>query len=375
MKFFQIKQIISVGYGDLFGTIISGIFWFVIAKMMSPENFGELNYFVSIATISGLFSTFSTLNTTTVFSAKKIPITSTLLLISIISGFLFSLILFIIYNRLDIGFLALGYTINFIISGYLLGQKKFKKYSNLILIQKCLVLFLGLTFYLLLGDKAIIFSLAATYIPFIGMSYLIFKNEKINFKLIKKKFSFITENYISQLIGGLSGQVDKLVIFPIFGTPILGNYSLSLIIIGLLMILPNMIFRYVLPHDASNEKLKNEKLFLIIISIILSIISAILLPKILPIFFPQFTTIVEIIPIISLSMIPQAISSIFESRLLSLEKSRSILFTNIFVLISFIITIILLGSLFGLMGIAYSLLFTVSIRSISLYSFLKKIKA
>ena len=73
---------------------------------------------------------------------------------------------------------------------------------------------------------------------------------------------FIIPQYFQTLSGSLSGSLDKLIIAPLFGFTLLGNYSLGLQVYALLTLLPAVVVKYIIPQDSSgieNKKLKSNK--------------------------------------------------------------------------------------------------------------------
>ena len=70
---------------------------------------------------------------------------------------------------------------------------------------------------------------------------------KINLKLVKEKIGFITNNYFAFLLSGaIGGQVDKIIVAPLLGFAILGNYSLALQVINIMMIMPSIFYKYLI---------------------------------------------------------------------------------------------------------------------------------
>ena len=92
----------------------------------------------------------------------------------------------------------------------------------------------------------------------------------------------------------------------------------------------------------------------IIISAIISVLGVFLSPLVIPNFFPKYVDAGVAIQIMSLSIIPTTITTICTSRLLSKEKSKLVLIGNILGLIIIILGILILGSMYGTMGIAMS---------------------
>ena len=151
-----------------------------------------------------------------------------------------------------------------------------------------------------------------------------------------------------------SGSLDKIIIAPILGFALLGNYQLGLQFIGLLYLIPGMLFSYALSHDASGNSTKLVKKMIVGISIIFAILSIILSPIFLPIVFPQFTEAIEVIQIMSVSIVPSAIASTYISKYLGSEKSKIVIIGSGLYLLTQIISIIVLGNMYGLNGVALS---------------------
>ena len=142
-----------------------------------------------------------------------------------------------------------------------------------------------------------------------------------------------------------------------FGGLILGPYQLGFQIFIVLMILPNIVTQYTLPHDATGIKNKSLKKYTIIISGIITGLVVSLSPPLIPILFPKYIEAIEVIQIMGLALIPSALTMILTSELLGIEKSKSVILSNIVAIIALIIGIIILGEIMGLIGLALSLVF------------------
>ena len=91
-----------------------------------------------------------------------------------------------------------------------------------------------------------------------------------------------------------------------------------------------------------------------------------MVPSIVELIFPEFSDSLELIPILSLAVIHAAIKDIFTSRMLSHEKSKFLIITNLYTLIIFIVLIFVFGELFSIVGIAISFVIAQVIYAISL---------
>ena len=90
---------------------------------------------------------FANQNTIVVYLAKKIKIQSTLYSITLISTFIASIVIIFWFYRLDVSLVLIGYVLNTLAIGELLGKKLFKTYSKFVILQKSLVVLLGLSFF------------------------------------------------------------------------------------------------------------------------------------------------------------------------------------------------------------------------------------
>ena len=88
------------------------------------------------------------------------------------------------------------------------------------------------------------------------------------------------------------------------------------------------------------------------VSAVISFLGILLSPIIIPIFFPKFIDTIQVVQIISLVLIPHSIMLILQSQFLAKLKSRIVLIGNgIFAIIQ-ISSILSLGSILGINGIA-----------------------
>ena len=363
----KLKELATVGTGDIIGNALSAIFWFYLASQIEPNAYGELQWFIGIAGIFSSIALFGNVNTLTVYAAKNIPIQSTLNFISLIASSILSLIIIIIFPAfytIDIGILLIAYVINTLAVGDLLGKKEFSNYSKYTIIQKGLTLGLGLLFYHLFGYEAMLFALAFTYILHLKRIISIFKNIKINFNLVKERVGFITNNYFTFLISGSigSGQVDKIIIAPILGFSVLGNYSLGLQLVSIMMIFSTVFYKYILTQDSSGIDLKKLKLIAILISVLMSIGGIILGPIIIDTFFPKYLDTKIVIQVMSINVIPATVAYILQSQLLGNEKSKIVLIGTGISLFILVISTIILGLNFGIIGVAISLIISSSTK-------------
>ena len=353
------KNISILGSSTIVGNAISSIFWIYLAGLLGAEKYGELGYLISIA---GIVSTVCLVGGTwsmTVYTAKGMKIQPPLYIISLISGCTSLVIVFVIFDSISIGIYVIGYVIFQLFLAELLGFKLFKRYGKFYILQKITFVCLALPFNHIIGFEGIIIAYGASYLIFSLPVFKMLTTVKPNFEILKTKFSFVTSNYLYDLSSTANGQIDKLIIAPIFGFVLLGNYYLGLQIIGFLGILPGIVFNYILPQDASGRSTTQVKKITLLSSVGFTLIGIFLIPPLMPIVFPEYTEAVTLLPILSLSVIPIAVQSIFISKLLGQEKTRYVLISRLISIFVLVFGIIVLGNEFGPEGIATAFVLSV----------------
>jgi O-antigen/teichoic acid export membrane protein len=362
----KIKNLLSISGADYFGAGISGIFWFTLATLISPEEFGEIHYYLAIAGLAYGISLIGSSDAILVYVAKKIQLQSTLSLLSLVIGTISAIVIILHFTRIDVSFLLLVFIINDLAIGYLLGKKLFVSYSKYILTQKSLTLALGISFYFIFGPDGIIYALALSYVHFLIIIYKIFRSSKIDFSALKSHAGFVSNNYLMKLLTVVETQVDKIIIVPLIGLEILGNYALALQIVFILMIFPGIIYKYTLPQDATGVETKRIKIVALVGSVGLSILGITLVPIILPEIFPKYSEAVTAIQIISIAIVPAAIVYFYTSKLLGMEKSKTLVISRGLKAITVIVGILLLAPTFKIIGLSVAFVLSAIIETVFL---------
>ncbi len=358
----KILDMSSIGIADILSVGIAGIFWFYIASIMEPENYGEITYLLSIATLASGISLLGSKYTLMVYSAKKIPIQSTLFLLSSVIGFVAAVTVFFFFANLGLSLIILGYIVLTLVTADLIGRKLYKRYAKYVIIQKILMVILGIGLYQVMKEPGILLGISLSYLPLIKEIFNRFKEIKINFKLLVEKKNFILNNFALNISATLYSSLDKLIIMPLLGFAVLGNYSLGLQFYTIIALLPSLSMKYLIAQDATGIPNKKLKKIMVLSSIGIALLGSIIGPMIIGEIFPKFENAEEIIRIISFGVIPSTITSVYlVPKFFVNEKNKMILSTSILTLVIQIIGIILLGPIYGAKGIAISFLISLSI--------------
>jgi O-antigen/teichoic acid export membrane protein len=366
-NFNSLKSIGSMGLASIVGSSISAFFWIYIAAIMGAENYGELGYYISIAGLATSLSFIGGPMAITVLVAKKYNIESTVYFVSIFASIVSALVLYFAFTNIGMSVYVLGAVIYNLASSELLGRKFYKKYSIYLISQKILFVLFSLLFYYLIGPEGILIGIGLSFLIFTERIYRGFKDTPLNFQLLKTKWKFMSNNFLLDLSYILDRQTDKLIIGPLFGFIILGNYYLALQVLSMLAIIPAAVQKFTLSEDSSGSNTTKIKLLTILFSVFLALVGIVIAPKILLLLFPDYAESLELVPIISISIIPITISTLISSEFLAKEKSGFIVMTSVISIAILIIGIFSLGTYFGIVGLAYSLVISDSSRALILY--------
>ena len=349
-KLFALKGLALIGSADIVGSTISVTFWFVIASLLLVEEYGEISYFIAISSL-GICCVVGSPQTLMVFSTRYQKIVPTLLLLTLIFTVIASLIAFVIVQRFEIIYLIFSFIVLEVSITLLLGKKLYGKYSKFLLTQKTLQFAIGIGLFFLLGVNGVLIGIALANFSLIPIFYKELRYYKIDLSLLKPKKEFIVNNHIIYLIAVFRREIDKIIIVPLLGFTLLGNFALTLQFYTILMIFSSISYKYLLPKDVSGEKNVKLKIFLILLSVMIALSGFFFSPYFIENFFAKFSESIILIQIASFSVIPSTISRIFFSKILALEKSRFLIIANSVQLCVVLIGTIFLGILYGIIGV------------------------
>jgi len=361
------KGLSTISIGTAITTIIGALFWLGMAPLLGTELYGQLSYLLAIAILASRISLIGSATTLMVYGSKETKIKSPIFLSTIVSSIIISIVVFVAFlNDIGVSVYIIGFVIFTLVTSDLLGRKSYKEYAKYIITQKILLVILAFSLFQIMGIEGVILGIGISFLPYIGKIIKELKNGKIDFSVLKLKREFMLNNYFMDLIAAFNGNIDKLIIAPLLGFVLLGNYQLAIQFFSILTLLPIVIFQYTLPHDASGNANINLKKSIIIISVIFAIIGIVVFPIISPILFPEFIEVIQLIQIISLSLIPATITTTYNSKILGAGKSRIVLIGSLIFLGVFVTSIIILGNMFGINGVAAAMVLGTSMQAIFL---------
>ncbi len=235
-----------------------------------------------------------------------------------------------------------------------LAKKFYANYFILLLSQKLLMIVLSIGLFHLIGTSGILLGTSLSFFVYLVIIIKEFKNTKIDFSLLKPRLKFLFESYGQSIFSSLWSQLDKLMIAPLLGFTLLGNYQLGIQFIAMFQLIPFVVLKYTLPLDASGNPNRNLKILTILASVFFTVLIILLSPIVIPLFFEKFTYVVAIIQILSLSLVPFSINTVYASKFLGSEKSRIFMIGSIITVSVYTIGIVTLGEIIGISGVAIS---------------------
>ncbi|AJM91267.1 lipopolysaccharide biosynthesis protein [Nitrosopumilus piranensis] len=337
-------------------SLISGLFFLYIAPLLGPEKYGELSYLYSISNIIFALCFFGGGSIILIYIPKGVKIFPVIGIISLFSCFIGSVIAFIFLNDFVISLLILSLSISNLATNELLAKQQYKSYSKYIFTQRISFVVLSIGLYHVFDISGLLLGIGLSNLFFIPRIIFSFKESKIDFSLIKPRFKFMLNNYALWITRVGYGYMDRLIISPIHGFEILGNYELAGQIVAFMYIFPIVIHSFVQPRDAKKISTRKVKTGAIILSVLFAVLVSILAPIILPLLFDEFSTSIMFVSIMAFAIIPHMISRLNASRFLGNEMSKIVIIGSGLHLGVLILGIIVLGGQFGTMGLAISFL-------------------
>jgi len=370
MKIGTLKNFSYIGISKLVATAIRSGFYLIIATLLLPSEYGELGFIVSMAGTASVIARFGLPFSTVVYRAKGEQLMSEQVnLLALITASIASLTLLFI-NEFS-ALLCIGMSMFFLFQHNLLGDKKYKRYMINSLIRNGLVFAIPFPLFFVMGVPGIVLGIAIGNIviaAFIG-KYLNFKI--VSFHLFKLNYKVLIHNFGIDASRNLVRYIDKVFVGAIFGFSSLGFYYFNLQVLFALELLSRVLYLFLLSEESSGKR-HNKLIQLVILSTVGIVVVAIFIsPFAIKQFFPQYIDGLFSLQVLVVSLIPITISSILSARMQA-EKSTKIGYSAIIRIGSLLISIGILGNLYGLIGMSLSVLISTILNTIFLYYLYRK---
>jgi len=361
------KGFLSVTAGNTIASITGAIFWLFIATLMSIEDYGELNYFLSIAFIFGSLSLLGLGTTVTTFLSKKNEdVLYQANLLVLFSNCIVFIILLLFINNLFVVILLVGLSFFAMSRAEDLGRRNYNKFSYFVISQRLVNVPLSLLLYFILGIDGIILGYAVSMLLFSYNFFKSFKDCKLQFDSLKKNLSFIMHSYSVDVLGKIVTHADKLLIAPLFGFGMLGLYQIGFQFLLFLAIIPVSIYQFLLPQEAAGIKQKRIVIIGMVLAVVFSISLFFAIPVIISTIFPAFKEAIQVSQLMIFGIIPSTVNSIMRAKFFGREKTKPILIASSIRVFTLLVLMLFLGEIFGLIGLGIAVLISLSLETIVL---------
>jgi len=364
------KGLIYIIIGNIFGALLTGGFWLLLASLQSVEEYGETSYMISMASLASSFALLGLNTAITTFIPKgheKIHIAANQIVL------FSSIVAALIVSQKDwlLGFFVLGMTFWMMSIYEFLGRKAYKEYAIANIGARGCQLLLSIILYYILGIPGIIIGFTISFFLFSHKYFLSTKYFKKDFSEIQGKLKFALHSYSFNMSNALLMYFDKIIIPPIFGYAVLGYYQLGFQFLMFLGMIPISFFQYLIPEESSGNKKTRLRLIGFGLSIGLAVLLYSFSPLIIDIFFPHYQNSLDSIRLMSIGIIPMMIAYIINSKFLSEGNTRGVVIGAIIYQILQITLMISLGRLIEITGIALSVVIALSGQAIFLFIYKK----
>ena len=354
------RDLATVASSNVIANAITAAFWIFIASVLSTEEYGELGYFIAIASIISAVAFAGSGTTLIVYIAKGIRIQSPIFFTSTAAGLAAALVAFLLLEKPNISLYIVGYVLYSLAVHEMLGRKLYRSYSLSLILQRSLIVVFAVVLYHFWGTDGIILGFALSFFPYAYRAVQVFREGRIDLSALKPYKGFMANISVIDISKILTMYLDRIVILPLFGFATLGNYHLAMQFVVMASILPSSIYQFVLPQEASGQRFDRLKKLTIVFSAALSVTGVVLVPVLMPVLFPQYVQSTVMIQIMSVAIVPLTVNFMIISRLLADEKGRTVVTASVIFIIIQITGIVTLGDYYDARGIAMAIVIAAS---------------
>jgi len=360
------KNFSYISIGRITAVSLQAIFFIVFASLLDPETYGELNLIIAIAGTVGTFSRFGLNQTLQIYRAKNNSVISDQInTLFVIATSIAAIILVLLNPWAAILCVAMSFFAMNLQN--LLGMRMYKQFMYASILKSATFIVLPIVLYFLLQIPGIILGMAISH--FIA-SIPYFKQIKIKpFPDLKHNYKTILNNFGVDSVG-FSFLVDKLLIGHMFGVYFVGIYQFNLQIFMAFAVLPGILLSFLLTEESKGKSYRKLNSLVILTSIILAISVIVFAPLGVSEFFPKYDEGISSLQILILSIIPESFQAILNAKLMARE-STNVGLSAIVRISVFLILIAVLGSMYGLIGLSFAVLISITINVLFLWFLFK----
>ena len=352
----RFRGLFTVGASNITASAASSLFWLFMAGVLGGEGYGEFSYLMAIAQIAAMISVFGAGKTVVVHRAKEGGTEPAFFYFGVASASAVSVASFLVTQNAAIGAFVAGHVVFSIISSEFLGGNNFGRVAALQLSTRLAQIAMSVGFYHLLGIDGLILGYALAYLIALPPFLKAMLSGRPGGRALRDRFGFMLHGLALSGSRRLSLSLDKLIIMPLYGFLLLGNYQLGIQIFIIMSLIPMSVFQFTLPHDARGKPHTGLKIATVLASGAVCAASVVLAPAVLPALFPGFGDTVEVVQILSMAIIPLSVETMYSSKFFGTEQTRHILVGAVIFLSIQVTMIVALGGVLGAAGLGYAFL-------------------
>jgi O-antigen/teichoic acid export membrane protein len=346
------KGLLYVSLGNFAANGIAAILWLLLARILDPQLYGEVNFYIAVGTFSSVIGLFGLNNVITTLTAKgSKEIRNEFLSFLVITNTAIGIALYTIFKMYSISLLSSGLALFLFSLAEVLGLQHYKQYSKLLILQRSSQFILAISLFYLIGAEGIVWGYAISSSIF---GFQLFRNFRFtfNFAAIRQKNRFIFHSLSLEMARNIAVISDKLIIAPIFGYNVLGNYQIGAQLLVMLGVVPSIFYYYLLPRESRG--INHDKILLrsILIGGALFVISFATLPMFINALFPNFVSSILASQIVCLGIVPLSASLVLSAKLIARENSVSIFHASIIFVSTQLVLFIILGRIGNIVGLS-----------------------
>jgi O-antigen/teichoic acid export membrane protein len=361
-----VKEDVGLVYttvGGMGSSILGALFWFVLASLLTVDNYGLANYYIAIAGIFAGVGTLGLNTTVTTYLAKgesKIlyEANSLILIAALISALILSAF------QWASGLLSAALIFFVMTIAEIMGRKAYKEFAFVSIGQRIAQITLALFLYLQIGIMGIILGYFLGAFLFSYKYLLSLRNFSLKINNLKEKRNFTIHSYGGGLMGQtLSNYLDKVIVGALFGYFALGLYQLGFQFFMFLSLIPLSLQQYLLPEESSGNSKREIKTLGLLLSVAASLAIFALSPYLITNFFPTFTDAIPLVSVMSLSVIPYTVTAILTASFLGKGKSKPVFTASMIYITSLMICLSIMGLTLGVLGLAFAVIIAKTIQA------------
>ena len=352
------KGLAFVSMGNLIYTALGAVLWFYLASILTPDEYGRLNYDIAVATILtslGIMGFDTTLTTFVAKGVSKMFPQSAFLII--LSGGILSIFIFLFLQSWVLAILLMGMLFFTLVTANLLGNHSFKQFMLILSTQRILTLILVPVLFEFAGVNGAILGFAISHIVLCKNFFRIVREIDFSISTLKPIKKYFLHSYLLGISKTLPYFADKLIILPLFGLSTLGYYQFGVQMLTVTAVIPVILYNYLLPRVARSgtQDLSRTIWLGLITALSMSSIMYLFMPTIVSNFFPTFEPAILSVQIILFAGIPLTAVAIITSVFMGQQKSIHVAVAALLFIGCQYLLIILLGKSFGLIGLSASM--------------------